>query len=359
MTSLALITPQISAWLKSLKSAEISGGFNLCQTGNLFAPTITQGLGFSSLASKIAYTINDLDHYSTLEKNDWIKYIREFQNNENTEGLFEDDGLLADLDGLKIRNFIIQGPFKFIKNKSVRIAETRQALAALMSLGARSDKPIKCLPTTPEFAIKSFYDLNWSNPWHAGSQLGHLLFFIKYNQDHFGIMDNQNLAKTFWLELEKIQSKENGAWYLGRPKSHILVNGAMKVLIAYNLYLKEISYPEKLIDLALDSLSKADGCHLLDQIYVLHSCQKQTKYRTQEIKDFSAKLQNKMMEHFQKDGGFSFYPLKSQTSYYGKKVSLGHRVGDIHGTHLFTWSLVLIDDILNDFKGSLWKHPIT
>ena len=54
------------------------------------------------------------------------------------------------------------------------------------------------------------------------------------------------------------------------------------------------------------------------------------------------------MQHFYKvEGGFSYFLNKSQTHYYGLKISNGLRTADIHGTTLLVWALSLISDFKN------------
>ena len=359
MNNLYQLKLQIIPWLKSLQKSP-KGAFAISDKGALFHPSSTQGLGFSCLAVKIAYTINALDEFSQQEQQQWAEYIKSFQTKTGLmSGYFEDHGLLNDLDGLRLKSYFIQGPFKYLKNFEVRRAETRQALGSLLCLGQKSNNPITHIPKNKTEALKYFNSLPWKNPWAAGSHLGHLLFFLKYNKEHFEIRDDGEIEILLWKELGKIQNKNNGAWYKGNPSPSVMINGAMKVLIAYNLYHKEIEWPSKLIDLCLETITKSDGCHLLDQIFVLHSCLKYSNHRFVEIKQFAEKLNQSLKKHHNSDGGFSFYQGKSQTGYYGKKISKGLQESDLHGTHLFTWTLALTHDILNEMKGCEWKAPIT
>ena len=55
------------------------------------------------------------------------------------------------------------------------------------------------------------------------------------------------------------------------------------------------------------------------------------------------------MKHYIKgDGGFSYFIEKSQTHYYGVKISNGLPRADFHGTTLLIWALSLIDDFRTD-----------
>ena len=48
------------------------------------------------------------------------------------------------------------------------------------------------------------------------------------------------------------------------------------------------------------------------------------------------------------NGGFSYFPSRSQSHYYGVEVTQGLNIPDIHGTILITWALVLIYDFLEE-----------
>ena len=52
--------------------------------------------------------------------------------------------------------------------------------------------------------------------------------------------------------------------------------------------------------------------------------------------------------YFQEFGGFSYYLNKSQTHYYGIKITDGIKEPDIHGTTLLVWSLSMIFEVLGD-----------
>ena len=55
-----------------------------------------------------------------------------------------------------------------------------------------------------------------------------------------------------------------------------------------------------------------------------------------------------------KDGGYSYFEDKSQTHYYGVKISKGLNDSDLHATLLCTWGNVMILDILGEV-GETYK----
>ena len=52
--------------------------------------------------------------------------------------------------------------------------------------------------------------------------------------------------------------------------------------------------------------------------------------------------------------GFSYFLNKSQTHYYGVKISKGLNTPDIHGTTLLVWALSMILEII-EFENFKWN----
>mgnify|MGYP001417400985 FL=1 len=50
--------------------------------------------------------------------------------------------------------------------------------------------------------------------------------------------------------------------------------------------------------------------------------------------------------------GFSYFVNKSQTHYYGIKISKGSNIPDLHGTILSVWAIVMILDALEKNENS-------
>ena len=67
-----------------------------------------------------------------------------------------------------------------------------------------------------------------------------------------------------------------------------------------------------------------EGCDIVDYIYVLYRCSKETEYKKQEILKIFHESINDIRDLFQeKDGGFSYFKNKSQTHYYGLNITQG------------------------------------
>jgi hypothetical protein len=60
----------------------------------------------------------------------------------------------------------------------------------------------------------------------------------------------------------------------------------------------------------------------------------------------------------QSDGAFSFFPDRSQVSYYSARVSRGKRVSDLHGTTMLVWAIAIAYELLSDSPYEnkiIWK----
>ncbi|MBN1256391.1 MAG: hypothetical protein JXA52_01660 [Planctomycetes bacterium] len=361
MIDLDLQAQSILNWLKTVQVEGQPGRFRMCNEGALVAPDSTTGLGASCFALKIAYTTRIISAFSVDEIKEWMQYICSFQAISGGQaGYFEDPRMLASVDGLRFRRFHLHLPFSLIKDLGVRRAETRQACAALLSTDREAPHELTFVPKTVAAMQRYCRKLDWRNPWSAGSHLSHMAFFLQYNANYFGKTEvRDKLLPILWQELDRVCDHDTGAWLQGSPDTAKTVNGAMKVLTAYAACDRQPEQPEKLIDLCLATVIKADGCHLLDSLYVLHQCAKICSHRKDEIKEVAEDAAIQIEEFWREDGAYSFFPDRSQTSYYGQKVSLGYLESDLHGTHLFTWALCIIDEILNDFHAGAWKLPIT
>ena len=80
---------------------------------------------------------------------------------------------------------------------------------------------------------------------------------------------------------------------------------------------------------------------------MLFKCSNQTLYKKSEIAKYIYDLLEIISLHFyQNEGGFSYFLGKSQTDYYGVKITKGTNNPDIHGTLLLTWALSMIVQML-------------
>jgi len=348
---------EIFNWLMSLQQTDSSGSFKFCSSGNILVPTINSGLDTSALALKILYMSGTLDRISPEHLNQWVQFIQSFQKEEVSYGF---------LRHKRLKGFFIDPQFlSYVDKKGfdikTRRAVTRQACAALMCAGCCPKLPIESVPDTTKQIHKYLGQLDWSDPWGAGSHASHLVFFLKLNHDYFQLhRDYETLMNYIFEWLNSIRDPDTKLWYTGNPDLEHLINGAMKVLTAYAVIDRPIEYPDHLIDFCLNAAdkNKDDGCHNTDILFILHYCNRFSYHRHEEIENFCRQRIN-VIEQFRKsDGGFSFYPNSSQTSIYGVPVSKGYPVSDIHGTALFLWALIMATDILGYSSSLPWRLPI-
>ena len=97
----------------------------------------------------------------------------------------------------------------------------------------------------------------------------------------------------------------------------------MKVITGLDWLNIPVHKPNELINLCLNHKPESEGCDLVDIVYVLYKCSLQTNYKEEEIKKYFSNLLNEIEEHYFEDlGGFSYYLNKSQTHYYGIKITM-------------------------------------
>ncbi len=313
-------------------------------------------LGFSCLALKSFYITGLWDKLTNDEKQSWTEYINSFQKNNKDfpDNSFIDPNYLSGFEDLDfkrlskktIKNFLnLTSLFSFdndskIKTDGIR-AETKQAISTLFQVNSKNNLKYLDFPFENNEVDNFLTNLNWNKPWSAGAQFSALCVFSKtqLNENQFLIT-----SKQLGSFADSIVNKNNGAYFKGsEPERSELINGCMKVLTGLDWVEKSINYPEKLIDLCLESKPSQEGCDIVDIIYVLYRCQKETDYRKEEVKEFLYNLISLIEKHyFYGLGGFSYYVNKSQVNYYGLKITKGKNIPDMHGTTLLLWALSMI-----------------
>lgn len=223
------------------------------------------------------------------------------------------------------------------------IAETRQAISGLINIGD-TDNNINLNLYYPD--LNKLYFMNnstWNNPWGAGAQLSHYLFYLQLNSEI-----NQNKINDILEKLNKY--KKHDGWYYNRPSNHVLINGIMKVFTGLDI----INYDYNLIkpilinicDYMLKINPSSGGCNLYDFVYVLRKGIK-IEYKVDEIKNKLIIIGNIILQYQQIDGGFSYNKNSTTVMMYGKRISPGKKQGGIHGTTLMCMALCMIDDACN------------
>ncbi len=364
-----------NTWLDSLEEKTYNFILSLKKDENSFAfyPTkegLTDNgsrlnLGFSCFALKTYFILDVWKDLSEKDITKWVTYINNFQKNKSSfpQNSYIDDAFLLGYDNLnfsesskftikKIMNIMPNKTYE-LKDKKIKTsirAETKQAIASLNEVGFSNIKPYLEFPSESNEIDKFLNSLDWQFPWSSGAQFAGLCVF--------GATQNYENKSKAIRSLEKFSNKivniTDGAYYVGKQKNiSETINGAMKVLTGLDWIDKEIHYPEKLIDLCLQAKPSQEGCDLVDVVYVLYRCSLQTTYRRKDIIEYFEDIISLIKIHNFNEGGFSYFNNKSQTHYYGLKITNGKNVPDIHGTTLLIWALSMIFKTIENNKFSL------
>ena len=328
--------------------------FKYCLKGNLVSCKIDEGHFTSSFIVRAFIHLNMIENIDKKDKEYYIATINKLQNND---GLITDKWLLSKIKfniqehiayflGRRAKPITIK-----IKKEKILFAETRQDLPILIALGKKPSKPIKTALKSKTAINNFFNDLDWSNPWDAGSHFSHQIVFLKINDI---INDNNNNKELIAFSLELLNTIRNeidGTWHIDCKQNNIKINGAMKIFSALQWFdnvkvNKKLN--KRLFNLALLQPNSSDGCGFFNNLFVIYNCIKYDKSLLSELTLLNY-LQNIFVaiKKFQReDGGYSFYSNKSQTKFYGAFVSKGYLESDLHGTSMITWAFVIISKLI-------------
>lgn len=222
------------------------------------------------------------------------------------------------------------------KRKTDIIAETRQAISGLINSGY-SDVDIDTDRYFDHDNLWFMTDKEWRNPWGAGAQLSHYLFFLKLTND-------QERIDSVLEQLKKYE-KHNG-WYSVKPRENVRINGIMKVFTGLDIIDYDYENIRSIVERVCNDMLKKNphrgGCNIYDYVYVLSKGVK-INYKVEEIKSKLIKIGNSVLEYQHEDGGFSYQKDKTTTKIYGKRITDGKAQGGIHGTTLMCMSFAIID----------------
>jgi len=354
ISDLKLVIGRIRDFIDQMHHLKDSTLFRFTLTGDIQCkPSLAASVFASKIITMLDYVSDDMKKYLTA-------HISSFQR---------EDGKICDPwihKQLMIRytKSLLKGKFYPEWNyAAVELAETRQSFAALACLGTKPPYKFAGLFNSQEKIRKYIHQLNWDIPWSAASQISHLLFFFRMEQQLFQVEDKkyEKFISLIIKEVNENYHQKDGSWgsHIHLPMQQ-KINGAMKMMTAFesaNGY--NIGCPEKLIDLCLVAIHNKHACDLFNIICVLYHCSRLTRYRIEEVKQFSLHNLEKYKKHYwHKFGGFSFYEHKAQDSYYDVKVSLGRFEPDMHGTVLLLWGIVLTTEILGWRDELGIKFPI-
>tara|TARA_B100000676_G_scaffold77387_1_gene76986 strand:+ start:51854 stop:53008 length:1155 start_codon:yes stop_codon:yes gene_type:complete len=326
----------------------------------------TAELGFSCFALKVYHTFGWWDSLSGQRKKEWIEHIESYQVSRNLidskyEGAYVDPVLIEFLRRPSLHRTlswirttsmleIVRSSFtgkQLQTYERVIMAETKQAIATLAQIGAQIKTLFSGYPQTPSEVDKFMTSVDWDLPWGAGGQTASLAVFLStLAPNSLACGDIVTLKASIAQHYENLADPNTGGYFLSRTPDHgLLVNGAMKVLTALDWLNIPIHYSRELIDTTLSRKPRSDGCHLVDSVYVLYRCSLQTDYKKREVESYLIECAGMIKRHHHSDGGFSFSVGQAQKWYYGLPISRGLAEGDLHGTTLLVWALVMIGHV--------------
>ena len=351
------VEEETPAFLERLRDPEREGRYSPVVQGATPAGDRV-ALGFSCFALKIHHTLGRWEGLGPARQAAWLDFIRSFQvagdpTQPTSRDAFWDPAVMDDLLAQERRPLArLRRLWKREALSAVQrtiIAETKQAIASLAEVGAAPARPYLAFPQTPEGVRQWLERLPWRLPWGAGAQSCQLAAFLRTQAPAvLPAARVEGLLAAATAFLDSIVDPQSGAYFRGQaaPERGQLINGAMKVLTALDWLEAPIHHPRRLIDTCLRDLPAPEGCHLVDIVYVLYRCLRQTDHRRDEAQTFSLALLEMIRRHHNPDGGFSYYIGRSQVNYYGVDIARGLAESDIHGAILLVWALAMLLEIL-------------
>ena len=339
-------------------------------SSNSFFPSISNvtnhgsklNLGFACYGLKLYKMTGKWFELSDVQQKEYIDFLLTFQtiNSEFPKNYFIDAALVESYNDIfTIENFkftlkkIISSVSnkKYVGKDTVLLqsinAENKQAISTLFELGYKKELKLENLHKETGSVTEYLQSLDWNKPWTSGAQFSSLCVYSK--TQNFGY---ENELMDF---INSIIDNETGSFHTaGVTNSREVINGAMKVITGLDWIDQQIPFPKKLIDFCLNDIPILEGCDVVDFIYVLTKCSKQVDYRKEEIQGVLLELLDKiiLLYHYE-EKGFSYFQNKSQTHYYGTRITKGKNVADIHGTVLCVWAINLILDNFNMLDDGL------
>jgi hypothetical protein len=290
-------------------------------------------------------------------RSDWAKFIKSFQvpaapplrGDRFRAGAFIDPATLEPIQR-RTRPWRRAAerwlwPGRLTETRRLIVSETKQAIASLAEVGERPGARFLGFPTEPRAIGRYLKAMDWSRPWGAGAHFAILCAMAALEAPlRLGHDDVKAMRRACSAFIADVADPATGCYFKGpRPDYDNLINGAMKVLTGLDWLGEPIHHAERMIDACLERAPKDEGCHLVDAVYALYRCAKQTGHRRGDVEAYCEALWPMLLGHFvAAEGGFSYHAGKSQTSYYGVRISQGLPVADIHGTILLVWAAVMM-----------------
>jgi hypothetical protein len=341
-------------WLDAMAEGLPDGRFRFCAKGSLVPTSGFASQFVTCFAMKAAWQSGIWESWPEERKFACIEFIRSFQNHD---GWFHDPWLetasrprLREWARVLLESLRGQGNISALLNwheMNLR-AETRQSASTLLMVGAVPEHPLPMPWKTPVDVLSFLKGLNWRFPWSAGSHLSHLAFILKVNNMYFpGTSVQESMFEAINEFLAEIRDKESGSWFQGKVSDRDKINGAMKVLTAWQWMDVPLPDCRRLVDLAIAQPPLSNGCGFLNRLFVVYAARRgcPSGYRLHDVKKLAQDSFQRISRFRKTDGGFSFYEKHAQTGYYGARVSKGFPISDMHGAAMMAWAIAICAEL--------------
>ena len=154
----------------------------------------------SCFALFIRHLFNDFKILSVEQHNNWLTYLKEFQQ--------EETGLLVDPEASERVTDHTHDKQHLTKQL------TTFRLSAIDALEGSPDYHLIFLDEWKDEARLTYWldNLDWENPWNSGNKVMFLAICLAYNHEHFGD-DKSREALDVWFEwMDRHQNPETGFW---------------------------------------------------------------------------------------------------------------------------------------------------
>ena len=160
-------------FMEQMESKKRVGFYKYSFSGDFYSDDLEWNLGSSVFALKIYYTLGVND---SIKINNISNYIKSFQKQDNS---IYDTLIYKKSYSRNFLSSIKHNNFDNLFNSQYKRAESRQSYSSLMMF----DKLPTItkgynIPVTEEKINIYLKNLNWNQPWGAGSHFSHLLFFL-------------------------------------------------------------------------------------------------------------------------------------------------------------------------------------
>ena len=190
----------------------------------------------SCFAVFIRHLFNDLKTLSVEQQNEWLTYLKGFQQEET--GLFVDPEVSERVtDSTHDEEHL---------NRQL----TTFCLSAIEALGGKPDYPLRFLDGWKDEAPLTYWlgNLDWENPWNSGNKVMFLAICLAYNYEHFGD-DKSREALDVWFDwMDRHQNPDTGFWGTSRDSNYFVgMGGFYHQFLIYEYFDREVQYAERII----------------------------------------------------------------------------------------------------------------